>query len=78
MVENRRDTPQARADLRLKKTNKATRPRNKALAEFAAEVEARRVKTERLRALRLAKQAEDDAAGMASAQADRSAATRRK
>jgi len=78
LVENRRDTTHARADLRLKKPNKASRPRNKALAEFAAEVEARRIKTERLRALRLAKQAEDEAAGMVSAPADRSAASRRK
>lgn len=78
MVENRKDTTHARADLRLKKPNKASRPRNKALAEFAAEAEARRMKTERLRALRLAKQAEDEASGMTSVEAAQPAASRGK
>ena len=54
LVENSRDT-----DLRFKKQEEAATVRQKAMAEYAAESDARKVKTDKLRALRLAKEAED-------------------
>ncbi len=59
LVENSRDTARARADLRFKKQEEAATVRQKAMAEYAAESDARKVKTDKLRALRLAKEAED-------------------
>ena len=61
MVENSRDTARARADLRFKKQEEAATIRQKAMAEYTAEGEARRIKTEKLKALRLAKEAADEA-----------------
>lgn len=59
MVENSKDTARARADLRFKKQEEAATVRQKAMAEYVAETDARKVKTRKLRALRLAKEAED-------------------
>lgn len=59
LVENSRDTARARADLRFKKQEEAATVRQKAMAEYVAESDARKAKTDKLRALRLAKEAED-------------------
>ena len=59
MVENSKDTARARADLRFKKQEEAATTRQKAMAEYVAEGDARKAKTKKLRALRLAKEAED-------------------
>ena len=59
MVEISRDAARAGADLRFKKQEEAATVRQKAMAEYAAESDARKVKTDKLRALRLAKEAED-------------------
>ena len=59
MVANSKDTARARADLRFKKQEEAATVRQLAMAEYAAESDARQAKTNRLRALRLAKEAED-------------------
>ncbi|UVC16789.1 hypothetical protein [Mesorhizobium onobrychidis] len=59
MVENSKDTARARADLRFKKQEEAATVRQKAMAEYVAESDARQIKTSKLRALRLAKEAED-------------------
>lgn len=58
-MENSKDTARARADLRFKKQEEQTSVRQKAMAEYVAEGKARQVKTDKLRALRLAKEAED-------------------
>ncbi|MGX5826189.1 hypothetical protein [Mesorhizobium sp. 43Arga] len=65
MVENSRDAARARADLRFKKQEEAATVRQKAMAEYAAESDARKAKTDKLRALRLAKEAEDLASATA-------------
>ena len=62
MVESFKETARARADSRFKKAEEASTLRQKAMAENAAEETARRVKTNKLRELRLAKEAEDLAA----------------
>jgi hypothetical protein len=62
LVENSREAARARADLRFKKQEEAATVRQKAMAEYAAETDARQAKTSKLRALRLAKEAEDLAA----------------
>ena len=62
MVENFKETARARADSRFKKAEEASTQRQKAVAEQQAEEAARRVKTGKLRELRLAKEAEDLAA----------------
>ena len=59
MVENSKDTARARADLRFKKQEEAATVRQKAMADYVAETDARKAKTDKLRALRLAKEAED-------------------
>ena len=59
LVENSKDSARARADLRFKKQEEAVTAREKAMAEYTAETNARQAKTDRLRALRLAKEAED-------------------
>jgi hypothetical protein len=59
LVENSRDAARARADLRFKKQEEAATVRQKAMAEYVAESDARQAKTNKLRALRLAKEAED-------------------
>ncbi|GLS39582.1 hypothetical protein GCM10010869_51790 [Mesorhizobium tianshanense] len=59
LVENSKDTARARADLRFKKQEEAATVRQKAMAEYVAESDARQIKTNKLRALRLAKEAED-------------------
>ncbi|WP_245455077.1 hypothetical protein [Mesorhizobium sp. M9A.F.Ca.ET.002.03.1.2] len=59
MVENSKDAARARADLRFKKQEEAATVRQKAMAEYVAESDARQIKTNKLRALRLAKEAED-------------------
>jgi hypothetical protein len=59
LVENSRDAARARADLRFKKQEEAATVRQKAMAEYAAESDARKAKTDKLRALRLAKEAEE-------------------
>jgi len=59
LVENSRDTARARADQRFKKQEEAATLREKAMAEYAAESAARQAKTAKLKALRLAKEAED-------------------
>jgi hypothetical protein len=59
LVENSRDAARARADLRFKKQEEAATVRQKAMAEYAAESDARKAKTDKLRALRLAKEADD-------------------
>lgn len=58
-MENPKDTARARADLRFKKQEEQASVRQKAMAEYVAEGKARQVKTDKLRALRLAKEAED-------------------
>lgn len=58
-MENSKDTARARADLRFKKQEEQTSVRQKAMAEYVAEGKARQVKTDKLKALRLAKEAED-------------------
>ena len=65
MVENSKDTARARADVRVKKAEDAAVIRNKAMAEYAAEGKARQIKTEKLKAMRLAKEAEDREAALA-------------
>jgi hypothetical protein len=65
LVENSKDTARARADLRVKKAEDAAVIRNKAMAEYTAEGKARQAKTEKLRAMRLAKEAEDREAALA-------------
>ncbi len=62
MVESFKETARARADSRFKKAEDASTQRQKAVAEQQAEEAARRVKTGKLRELRLAKEAEDLAA----------------
>lgn len=59
LVENSKDTARARADMRFKKQEEAATVRQKAMAEYVAEADARQAKTNKLRALRLAKEAED-------------------
>ena len=62
LVESFKDTARARADSRFKKSEDASTQRQKAMAETAAEDQARRVKTSKLKELRLAKEAADLAA----------------
>ncbi|PDQ22477.1 hypothetical protein CN311_03505, partial [Mesorhizobium sanjuanii] len=45
MVENSKDTARARADLRFKKQEEAATVRQKAMAEYVAESDARQAKT---------------------------------
>ncbi|SFO49002.1 hypothetical protein SAMN03159463_02109 [Mesorhizobium sp. NFR06] len=59
MADNSKDAARARADLRFKKQEEAATLREKAMAEYAAETDARKAKTMKLKALRLAKEAED-------------------
>mgnify|MGYP006883663774 CR=1 FL=1 len=59
LVESSKDTARARADIRFKKQEDAATVRQKAMAEYTAEADARKAKTNKLRALRLAKEAED-------------------
>ena len=58
MVENSRDAARARADLRFKKQEEAATVRQKAMAEYVAESDARQAKTKMVRALRIAKEAD--------------------
>ena len=62
LVESFKDTARARADSRFKKVEEASTQKQKAAAEQAAEDLARRVKTNKLKELRLAKEAADLAA----------------
>jgi hypothetical protein len=62
LVENSKETARARADSRFRKAEEASTARQKAMAEHLAEEAARRVKTKKLRELRLAKEAADAAA----------------
>ena len=59
------DDARARADQKFKKSEQAATARDKAMAEYMAEAEKQRAKTARLKALRLAKEAEDAAAATA-------------
>lgn len=52
----------ANAELRFKKSKAAAAMRSQAMAEYEAEAKAVRIKSAKLRTLRLAKQAEDAAA----------------
>lgn len=61
-MESFKDTARARADSRFKKSEDALTQRQKAMAETAAEDHARKVKTSKLKELRLAKEAADLAA----------------
>ena len=56
----------AKADLRFRKAERAATARDQAMNEYAAESERRRVKTAKLKELRLAKEAEEQAAATAS------------
>jgi hypothetical protein len=56
------DEARARADQKFKKSEQAATARDKAMAEYMAEAEKQRAKTAKLKALRLAKEAEDAAA----------------
>ena len=62
LVESFKETARARADSRFKKAEDASNQRQKIVAEHQAEESARRLKTEKLKELRLAKEAEDLAA----------------
>jgi hypothetical protein len=55
------DEARARADQKFKKSQQAATARDKAMAEYVAEAEKQRAKTAKLKALRLAKEAEDAA-----------------
>lgn len=57
----------AKADLRFRKAERAATARDQAMNEYAAESERRRLKTAKLKELRLAKEAEDQAAAAANA-----------
>jgi hypothetical protein len=65
LADNSKDAVRARADLRFKKAEEAATLRAKAMAEYDAETDARRKKTAKLKALRLAKEAEVAAAAEA-------------
>lgn len=64
VVESSKDARE-RADVRFKKTQKADAARNAALADHASEERQRKVKTAKLRELRLARDAELEAAAAA-------------
>lgn len=51
----------AKADLRFRKAERAATARDQAMNEYAAESERRRLKTAKLKELRLAKEAEEQA-----------------
>ena len=55
----------AKADLRFRKAERAATARDQAMNEYAAESERRRLKTAKLKELRLAKEAEEQAAAAA-------------
>jgi hypothetical protein len=55
----------ARADQKFKKQQQAATARDKAMADYAAETEKQRAKSAKLKALRLAREAEDAAAAEA-------------
>ena len=55
----------AKADLRFRKAERAATARDQAMNEYAAESEKRRLKTAKLKELRLAKEAEEQAAAAA-------------
>ena len=55
----------AKADLRFRKAERAATARDQAMNEYAAEDEKRRIKTAKLRELRLAREAEEQAAAAA-------------
>jgi hypothetical protein len=57
----------AKADLRFRKAERAATARDQAMNEYAAESERRRLKTAKLKELRLAKEAEELATAVASA-----------
>jgi hypothetical protein len=57
----------AKADLRFRKAERAATARDQAMNEYAAESERRRIKTAKLKELRLAKEAEEQATAVASA-----------
>ena len=57
----------AKADLRFRKAERAATARDQAMNEYAAESERRRIKTAKLKELRLAKEAEEQATAAASA-----------
>jgi hypothetical protein len=57
----------AKADLRFRKAERAATARDQAMNEYAAESERRRLKTAKLKELRLAKEAEEQATAAASA-----------
>jgi hypothetical protein len=52
----------AKADLRFRKAERAATARDQAMNEYAAESERRRLKTAKLKELRLAREAEEQAA----------------
>ena len=56
----------AKADLRFRKAERAATARDQAMNEYAAESERRRIKTAKLKELRLAKEAEEQATAAAS------------
>jgi hypothetical protein len=57
----------AKADLRFRKAERAATARDQAMNEYAAESERRRLKTAKLKELRLAKEAEEQATAAAAA-----------
>jgi len=59
----------AKADLRFRKAERAATARDQAMNEYAAEDEKRRIKTAKLKELRLAREAEEQAAAAAVAPA---------
>jgi len=78
LADSSKEAVRARADLRFKKAEEAATLREKAMAEYAAESEARKQKTSKLRELRLAKEAEDQAASEAAGPAKKPARGRKK
>jgi hypothetical protein len=64
-VASNSDEARAKADQKFKKSQQAATARDKAMAEYVAEAEKQRAKTAKLKALRLAKEAEDAAAAEA-------------
>jgi hypothetical protein len=78
LADNSKDAVRARADLRFKKAEEASSNRQKAMAEYAAEGEARRKKTSKLKELRLAKEAATEAAAAAAPKPAKKASRPRK
>lgn len=78
MVETSKEAARARADLRFKKQEENASVRNKAMSEYTAEGEARKIKTNKLKELRLAREAADLAEAAANPPAPKKAARVRK